>query len=350
MIRLATNGQEWTTAEVARLQERNVLIDVAVAGSAEAAGISFGDFKDFLAPVSVHHGERRLQLEIDGDARTWAFRVDGVLMGREWWDAAVHSADDLVDRVLIFKARHADEIEFRDLAIRPLESSTRVSVIMTCYRFAQRLRVALRNWCHQQLPSGALEVIVVNPESPDGTHEQIAAAAAAYPEVRVREIAMDAGMARNKGYLLNRAVEIAQGEWIWFTDADCVFAPDAAAHVLRQVTAPQALFFGERRHLTRRLTDLIIAGRRDAAADFPELLRESGGCFVEAFPWGYSQILHRTLARSIRYTEDVDNFSTSDGAFVEECRRRGVAMHRVDGLVCLHLSHPFAWYGTDVYL
>jgi hypothetical protein len=321
-----------------------------LSGAADAAGISFGDFKDFLVPVEAHMGERCLQVDIDAATNRWGFRVDGVRKERQWWDSGVHSVVDLLDGVLSVKARHADEITCREVMVRPYESSTRVSVIMTCYRFARRLHVALRNWCHQSVPSGALEVLVVNPESPDGTHQQIAAAASAYPEVRVREIAIDGAMARNKGYLLNRAVEIAQGDWIWFTDADCIFPCGAAAHVLSKVTTGQLLFYGERRHLTRRQTDLILAGRTDAAAEFEDLMRAADARAADAFPWGYSQILHRTLASQIRYTETVDNFSSSDGAFVDECRRRGLGIQRIDGLVCLHLHHPFAWYGTDVYL
>jgi hypothetical protein len=101
-------GTEWAESVVAEGSElhelRNVLVEVSVRGKAEAARLSLGPFRDFLVPVEPAHGERRLQLEIDGVARMWAFRADGILIGREWWDAAVTSVDDLFGGTLTVKA------------------------------------------------------------------------------------------------------------------------------------------------------------------------------------------------------------------------------------------------------
>jgi hypothetical protein len=36
--------------------------------------------------------------------------------------------------------------------------------------------------------------------------------------------------------------------------------------------------------------------------------------------------------------------------FVEECKRRQIVPEQVEGQFCLHLEHPFAWYGTSVFL
>ncbi|HYI08043.1 MAG TPA: glycosyltransferase family 2 protein [Thermoanaerobaculia bacterium] len=351
---LRSGGTEWVDAVVAEgsaLRElRNVLVEVSAYGTADAAGLSFGAFKDFLVPVQPGHGERRLQLEIDGDAGTWAFRADGVLVERVWWDAAVKSVEDLFAGTLTVKARWAKEVTFRDLSIRALESSPRVSVILTCYRFAQRLRVALTSWCRQRVPSGALEIIVLNPDSPDGTHELVASMAAAYPEVRLRELPVAEAMSRNKGWMLNRGMAAARGEWIWLTDADCVFPPDAAARLLETARSESLLLFGERRHLTRRETDALLAGRTDPAAEFERLVESTNGRGSDSFPWGYTQILHRSQAARVRYREDLDHFAGSDGTFLEECRSKGLQEVRLDGLTCLHLAHPFAWYGTKLYL
>jgi Glycosyl transferase family 2 len=347
-----SDGTEWVESVVAEgsaLRElRNVLVEVTVQGAAEAAGLSLGPFKDFLVPVEHGHGERRLQLEIDGVTRTWAFRADGVLMVREWWDAAVTSIDDLFGGTLTVKTRWPKEVTFHGLSIRPLESSPRVTVIMTCHRFAQRLRVALASWCRQRVPSGALEIIVLNPESPDGTHEVVASMAAAYPEVRLREIRVAAAHARNKGYMLNRGVEASRGDWIWMTDADCVFAPDSVAHLLGSNADPAALLFGERRHLTKASTDLLLAGRVDPSAEFTLVADDVG--FVEAYPWGYTQIVHRSQSARLRYREDLEHFAGSDETFIENWRNAGLPEVRVDGVTCLHLIHPFSWYGTDRYL
>lgn len=351
---LKGEGKEWVWLEVERSflpalgETPNFLVQVTVSGNAAAAGISFGPFKDFLVPVDSGQGERLLQVEVDAATGWWAFRADGRLMERTRWDAAIESIDDILDGALTLKAHKAEDVVFRDLSLHPFESSCRVSVILSCYRFAQRLHVALRNWCRQSLPSGAVEVIVANPESPDGTHEVVAAMAGAFPEVRVRELAIDGGMARNKGFMLNRAIEASRGEWIWLTDADCVFSTGAIEHALAQLDSKSVLYYGERRHLGRIPTASLLAGRTDAGTEFERLAAMAAA--ADSFPWGYTQIVHRSLAEQVHYREDVDNFSTSDGEFLGACRARGVPFQRIDGLACLHLHHPFAWYGTHLFL
>jgi glycosyltransferase involved in cell wall biosynthesis len=271
-------------------------------------------------------------------------------MARAWWDSAVETVDDLFNGTLTLKARHAREIEFCKLAVQPLQSPVRISVIMTCYRFAQRLRLALMGWGHQDVPSGTLEVIVVNPESPDGTHELIAAMAAAYPEVRLRELPVPQSMWRNKGWMLNRAIEASRGDWVWLTDADCIFPSGAAAALLADVEKEASLLYGERRHLAKSATDELLAGRRSPVTDFARLAEAAEGGAIDLHPWGYTQIVHRSQLSRVRYREDLDHFSGSDGAFLENCRSAGLAERRCAGLTCLHLSHPFAWNGTKLFL
>jgi hypothetical protein len=337
------NGVEWASLCGEPLGQRNVLVSVRIAGTAGGAGISFGAFKDFIAPVDAATGERLLQFDVDG--KGWMFRVDGVRVERVWWDGAVRTVDDLFDGPLSLKARNAEEVTFRDFRITPYEANPLVTVIMTCYRFAQRLRVALTSWCRQEVPSGTLEVIVLNPESPDGTHELIASMAAAYPEVRLCEVRIDAAFARNKGWMLNRGVEVSRGDWIWLTDADCVFPSDAVAKLLASNADTNALTFGERRHLTKASTDLLLAGRIG-----PEEVSNLDASFVEAYPWGYTQIFHRSQFARIRYREDLDHFAGSDESFLDTWRNAGLLEQRLEGLACLHLQHPFAWYGTTAFL
>jgi len=348
------SGADWSwveasdeAANILRSLE-NFVVQVTVSGEAAAAGISFGSYRDFLVPIDRSDRERVLQLEVDARAGNWRFRADGRLVPRSWWNGAVQSVDDILGGILTLKAHRPEEVVFRDLTISAFDASCRVSVVMSCYRFSQRLRVSLRNWCRQTLPTGSVEVLVANPQSPDGTHELLAAMTSAYSDVRLFEVPIDGGMARNKGFMMNRAVDASRGEWIWFTDADCLFPLHAAEHALSRVDSTSTLYYGERRHLSRRATDSLLAGCVDAGPDFDSVA--SGAYHSERFPWGYTQIIHRSLATTVRYREDVDNFSTSDGTFIEDCRDRGVPLCPIPGLSCLHLSHPFAWYGTGLYL
>lgn len=342
----------WRRGDAAALSALgNFTVEVTVTGMAGAAGLSFGPYKDFLAPVSLTTGPRRLQLEVDAAAGCWGFRVDGRLMERHWWDAAVQRVDDLLGGRLTLKVTDASEVRFEQLAVHRLAASCRLSVVMTCHRFLQRMRVTLRNWCHQELPSGAYEVLVVNPQSPDGTHEHLAAVARSYPHVRVRELAVESTLAMNKGLMINRAVEASRGEWIWLTDADCLFPPTGAATVLAQVDGrEQRVLYGRRRYLTPAQTDGLLASRTDGLGGFQALCGARPQRPDDAAPWGYTQIAHRSTWNRIRYPEDHNHFAYSDLRFVEECQRRRISPEQVDGLICLHLDHPFAWYGTDLFL
>jgi glycosyl transferase family 2 len=342
---------EWTLGGPAALEALgNFVIEVVVSGSAQAAGLSFGPFKDFLTPVGAGR-ERHLQLEVDAGGGCWAFRVDGQIVPRQWWDAAVRSVDDLRRGVLSLKAHGAETVRFRALGVQGLEASCRLSVIITCHRFIQRLRVTLRNWCHQSLPTGTHEVLVVNPGSPDGTHEHMAAVASSYPHVRVRELLVDGALATNKGVMINRALAASRGEWIWLTDADCLFGPGSAARVLDYVaTRPPRVFFGQRRHLTAAQTAGLLAGRLDGGSDFDALAEGASLREPDNAPWGYTQIVRRQVTQTIRYRETFNHFARSDEVFIDDCRHRRIAPEQVPGLFCLHLDHPFAWHGTNDFL
>jgi hypothetical protein len=332
-------------------QLHNFIIQVTIRGTAEAAGLSFGSFKDFLVPISNKTGPRQLQLEVDGHAGTWAFRADGRLMTRQWWDSAVHGAGDLLSGAVTLKVRRGEEVLFSGFTVQLFASSCRLSVVMTCHRFLQRLRIVLRNWCAQTLPTGAWEIMVVNPQSPDGTAEHLAAVARSHPHVRVREIAVGAELATNKGGMINRALAACTGDWIWLTDADCLFDTNAASIVLSQIeTRDHHLFYGSRRYLSEAQTDALLAGRIDGLKDFETLMASDALRPQDQSPWGYTQIFHRSGLARLRYREDLNHFAHSDDAFVEMCRRKGFHPHLVDGLFCLHLDHPFAWRGTRMFL
>lgn len=326
-------------------------IEVTAGGKAGAAGLSFGPYKDFLVPLESNRGPRRLQLQVDLVADRWQFRVDGQLMPRAWWDSGVRSARDLISGTLGLKARHLDHVLFQDLTLYNSSPSCELSVIITCNRFLQRLRVTLRNWCYQDLERSTYEVLIVNPQSPDGTHEHLMAVARCYPELRVREVPVDAGIAMNKGAMINEAFRQSRGSWVWLTDADCLFGTHSAASVMAQLgNRRNCLFYGQRRYLTQAQTDALLAGRYDGIADFDALAASEHQRPDENAPWGYTQIVHRSILERLPYREDINHFAHSDSAFIDMCRRKQIKPTPIAGLYCLHLDHPFAWYGTNVFL
>src|SRR6266849_2537756 len=327
--------QGWNAQSVADLN--NFIVEVTVCGKADAAGLSFGPYKDFLTRLDRESSAKRLQLEVDVTAGSWAFRVNGRLMERAWWDCAVENVGDLLNGVLTLKTRGVEEAFFQDLTIHTFQASCQLTVISTCYRFVQRLRISLRNWCYQDLPSGAYEVLIVNPDSADGTHEHMAAVARSFPNVRVREVAVASKLATNKGAMINRALELSRGEWVWLTDADCLFAPYCARETLDKIdNRHDRLYYGQRKYLTAAQTDSLLSGRTDGLSDFEQLAFAANFKPAENFPWGYSQIVHHSVLRQVRYRENLHHFAHTDGMFVEDCRRKGIFPMPIEGLFCLH--------------
>jgi len=111
------------------------------------------------------------------------------------------------------------------------------------------------------------------------------------------------------------------------------------------------LFYGRRQHLSDANTSALLAGRGDGVADFAELAAAThSGPPPENFPWGYTQIVRRAVFEHLRYPESFNHFAHSDGEFIERCKRAGLTPEQVPGLGCLHLEHPFAWYGNSQFL
>jgi glycosyltransferase involved in cell wall biosynthesis len=272
-------------------------------------------------------------------------------MGPAWWNSAVKDTNDILDGTFMLKARWPQEVLFRDVSLTVFSESCKISIVITCNRFLQRMRVALRNWCHQKSPSGLYEVVVVNPESPDGTHQHLCSVARSYPELRICEVAVPSGLASNKGAMINAAIPFCHGEWIWFTDADCLFPPDAVALALQYAeNRAGKLLYAQRRYLSAERTDDLLSGRIDSLTDFDTL---AGGVFErchENAPWGYTQIVHRPQFRKLRYPESFDHFAHGDNHFINACKLRRIVPEQVPGLFCLHLDHPFAWYGNREFL
>jgi Glycosyltransferase like family 2 len=353
--RVRADGEEWVELErdaglPAVPEGKNLLVEVAVAGEGEAAGISFGAYRDFLVPPA--EVPRRVQVEIDPLRGAWAHRVDGRPCPSAWWNEGVGSVHDLLGGRLTLKARFPKDVTFSDLAVREVDAGRRVSVVLTCSRFLQRLRLALRNWCAQDLPAGTLELLVVNPESPDGTADYVAVVARSSRHVSVREVRVPAALATNKGAMINKALEVVAGDWIWIADADCLFPAGTAREALRQAEAePRHLYFLRRRYLSESQTDALLTGTLDPVRDLEELATAAAGARDDhEAPWGYSQLVPRDVLERVRYRDDVNNFTSTDESFAQDCRRNGYPPLALNGLFCLHLHHPFAWDGTDAFL
>ena len=104
----------------------------------------------------------------------------------------------------------------------------RISVVIPVYNGEATLAGCIESLLGQTIP--AHEIIVVNDGSRDGTVE----VAGRYP-VRLLDLERNQGAARAK----NRGAEIATGEVLFFTDADCHLQPEGLACILETLADPQ---------------------------------------------------------------------------------------------------------------
>jgi glycosyltransferase involved in cell wall biosynthesis len=98
-------------------------------------------------------------------------------------------------------------------------STPTVSVVIPAYNQASLLARLLDSLAAMQ-DSPSFEVIVVDDASPDDTGAAVAAWIAAHPEVACRYFRQERN--QGPGAARNRGVEEARGEFVAFTDTDCI--------------------------------------------------------------------------------------------------------------------------------
>lgn len=122
------------------------------------------------------------------------------------------------------------------LPLSPLPERPTVSVLVSCYNYADYVTEAVQSVLNQTYDP--VETIVVEDGSIDGSREVLRTIAAAHPTVRLIEQA-NAGQAA----AMNAAWEAAEGDIVCFLDADDAFEPDKCARVVEAFrAAPRAGF------------------------------------------------------------------------------------------------------------
>ncbi|NLE46605.1 MAG: glycosyltransferase family 2 protein, partial [Chloroflexi bacterium] len=94
-----------------------------------------------------------------------------------------------------------------------------VSVIVPVYNDMQGVRILTQALLAQDYPDSAFEVILVDNNSTDGTLDVLRDIRQEHPErirVAIEDSVRSSYAARNKG------IEVARGEILAFTDADCI--------------------------------------------------------------------------------------------------------------------------------
>jgi glycosyltransferase involved in cell wall biosynthesis len=113
----------------------------------------------------------------------------------------------------------------RESADPPAGGWPKLSVVVACRNEEAHVRAALASLLAQDYP--ALEIVAIDDRSEDRTGAVLDGLAAGDPRLRVLHVtSLPAGWL-GKTHALQRGAEQAAGDFLLFTDADVVFAPDA---------------------------------------------------------------------------------------------------------------------------
>jgi hypothetical protein len=221
-----------------------------------------------------------------------------------------------------------------------------VSVLVTCHRYLRRLKVCLESLARQTIP---LEIVVADPESPDGLADYLPEFAARHPRLRVVHLPLDVRYHRNRGVGINRAFDASSGRIIVSIDGDIVFAPHTFELFERQLSrAPDQVLGLRRVFVDRAETERVLAGEVDPFGNFERLAASPGDGEENALVGvlGYCQAVHRAAFARARYPEEFDRVNQSDIVFVERLGCLGVRPRFLENERALHLWHPRNWMGT----
>jgi glycosyltransferase involved in cell wall biosynthesis len=155
----------------------------------------------------------------------WILLVVGWLVAAVWLSGAVPTAR------FLRRARLAD----RAGSLRDPENWPTVSVIVPARDEVQRIEQTLRSLAQSDYP--ALEVVVVDDRSSDGTAEIVDRVANAEPRVEAVHVSDLPEGWLGKCHAMHVGTQRASGEILIFTDGDVVFGPETIRLAVRYAVA-----------------------------------------------------------------------------------------------------------------
>ncbi|MFH1421368.1 MAG: glycosyltransferase, partial [Planctomycetota bacterium] len=136
-----------------------------------------------------------------------------------------------------------------------------VSILTCCYKFKKRFSKYLDSIARQNLPSGSIEIVVADPESPDGLAAYLQDFASQNSHLRIIHLPMNPIYHKNRGVSINRAFDASTGNIIISTDGDIIFPPDLIPYIINVLKAePNKVLGVRRRFLNKEVTDRILSG------------------------------------------------------------------------------------------
>jgi cellulose synthase/poly-beta-1,6-N-acetylglucosamine synthase-like glycosyltransferase len=176
-----------------------------------------------------------------------------------------------------------------------------VTVIVPAYNEEQSIEAKIRNVLEADYPGELLDVLVVSDASTDRTND----IARSFEREGVRLIVMDKRGGKTAG--LNRAMEMARGDIVVFTDANAIYPPDTIRTLARYFDRPTiGLVTGYTKYVVSGSGE--IAEAANAYTSLERLLKTAEsrwGCCVGAD--GAIFAMRRSLYRPLR-DDDINDF------------------------------------------
>jgi glycosyltransferase involved in cell wall biosynthesis len=219
----------------------------------------------------------------------------------------------------------------------------RISVVIACYNQPRELELTLTSFLQQQLSFSAYELIVVDDHSTDDSARCVVAGfRRRYPEAAVlyvRQYRTDGGIYGSSAKVKNIGLRLAQGEYVFFNNAEIVQAGESLAHILKAMDAASGPLC-----LRGRVMDLPfdqLAGRTQAQLEALHDGAKPGAERVASADHAGLAVIPRKLLLTVGGNDErFDYWGKEDLDLAARLKRAGATYVYDEQLKSCHISHP----------
>jgi GT2 family glycosyltransferase len=318
--------------------------EYAFAHAAKKAGIRIGLDSTATVFLQYHHCDATAVAEGREQERTEVYCIEFVGIQKKCRDYGVARART-EDSSLYNRVSHklASTLNCND----PAE----VSILVGCYRYLQRFRIFARSVIEQDF-EGTIELVVADPESPDGLADylELLQRVTRKSKIRIMRVPLEENYKKNRGYMIQKAFEQSSGNLIIGMDCDLVLPKTFITNIASALDKNGNSVLGVYRNfLGRETTEGILSGIIDPIDTFDNLLSEDCS---ESQGYrgvlGYCQALLRSSwVKCGGYPIEFNEIARSDVAFVQSLCHAGIAANFLKEVRVLHLHHERDWVGLN---